>query len=267
MTTVYATLVDPSITRFDPGHGLPVLLKDLSAAIDSTTQQAPLINAATQAGVLIVISAAPLTGGVGSGPANVLVTSFNTRTGDVLLTRADVIATGLTASDIGAGTGGGGAVSSVQGRTGDVVLTKSDITGTGLVAADLNAVPQTTTVGGHSLSGNVTLVKGDVGLGNVDNTADANKSVLSATKLTTARTINGASFDGSINITIPPSGFPSFACVVVWDGTGSQPARPVTAAGQPVFYLTPAANQPATGGTVGGGGNAVANLDIWLRLG
>lgn len=45
------------------------------------------------------------------------------------------------------------------------------------------------------------LAKGDVGLGNVDNTADANKNVLSATKLTTARTIDGVSFDGTANIT------------------------------------------------------------------
>jgi hypothetical protein len=47
--------------------------------------------------------------------------------------------------------------------------------------------------------------KSDVGLGNADNTADASKNVLSATKLTTARTINGVSFDGSANITIADS--------------------------------------------------------------
>jgi hypothetical protein len=41
-----------------------------------------------------------------------------------------------------------------------------------------------------------------VGLGNVDNTADVNKEVLSATKLTTARQINGVNFDGTANITI-----------------------------------------------------------------
>jgi phage-related tail fiber protein len=41
----------------------------------------------------------------------------------------------------------------------------------------------------------------DVGLGNVDNTADNAKSVLSAAKLTTARTINGSSFNGTANIT------------------------------------------------------------------
>lgn len=56
-----------------------------------------------------------------------------------------------------------------------------------------------------------TLDKGAVGLGNVDNTADAEKAVASAGKLTTARTIalSGAatgtatSFDGTDNITIP----------------------------------------------------------------
>ena len=57
-------------------------------------------------------------------------------------------------------------------------------------------------------TGAVTLAKGDVGLGSVDNTADANKTVLSAAKLTTARTIQtnlatttAASFNGSANVT------------------------------------------------------------------
>jgi hypothetical protein len=48
----------------------------------------------------------------------------------------------------------------------------------------------------------LSLVKADVGLGSVDNTADAAKNVLSATKLTTARNINGVAFDGTGNITI-----------------------------------------------------------------
>lgn len=39
------------------------------------------------------------------------------------------------------------------------------------------------------------------GLNLVDNTADSAKNVLSATKLTTARTINGVSFDGTADIT------------------------------------------------------------------
>jgi hypothetical protein len=54
-------------------------------------------------------------------------------------------------------------------------------------------------------TGNVTITSSDVGLGSVDNTADANKAVLSATKLTTARTINGVLFDGTANITVADS--------------------------------------------------------------
>ncbi|EHQ88303.1 tail fiber protein [Desulfosporosinus youngiae] len=53
------------------------------------------------------------------------------------------------------------------------------------------------------------LTKSDVGLGNVDNTADSAKNVASAAKLTTARTISltgdvtgSASFDGSANASI-----------------------------------------------------------------
>lgn len=47
------------------------------------------------------------------------------------------------------------------------------------------------------------VTKAQVGLGNVDNTADASKEVLSATKLKTARTIGGVSFDGSADINLP----------------------------------------------------------------
>lgn len=51
-------------------------------------------------------------------------------------------------------------------------------------------------------SGVVSLVKDDVGLNNVDNTADVNKTVMAAAKLQNARTINGVGFDGTSNITI-----------------------------------------------------------------
>lgn len=90
-----------------------------------------------------------------------------------------------------------------DGDKGDVV-----VSGTGLVWTFDSSV---VTAYSRSLLASATaaawktllaLVKGDVGLGNVDNTADAAKNVLSATKLTTARTINGTSFDGTANITI-----------------------------------------------------------------
>ena len=61
-------------------------------------------------------------------------------------------------------------------------------------------------------TGTVTLVKADVGLGNVDNTADVDKVVASASKLTIARTIElsgvvtgSVSFDGSVNASITTS--------------------------------------------------------------
>ena len=49
------------------------------------------------------------------------------------------------------------------------------------------------------------VTKSQMELGNVDNTADSAKKVLSATKLTTSRKINGVSFDGSKDITIADS--------------------------------------------------------------
>jgi hypothetical protein len=52
-------------------------------------------------------------------------------------------------------------------------------------------------------TGIVTLDKNDVGLNNVDNTADSAKNVATAATLTTARTIGGVSFDGSANINLP----------------------------------------------------------------
>lgn len=63
-------------------------------------------------------------------------------------------------------------------------------------------------------TGNIVLTPANLGLGNIDDTADADKNVLSATKLTTPVTIGlsgivtstPASFDGSKNILIPITG-------------------------------------------------------------
>lgn len=71
------------------------------------------------------------------------------------------------------------------------------------IAADGTISADVTSVAGRT--GAVVLTKSDVGLANVDNTADANKVVASAAKLTTARTINGVSFDGTANITVADS--------------------------------------------------------------
>lgn len=59
----------------------------------------------------------------------------------------------------------------------------SNLSGTNTGDQDLSGyAPITRTVGGHALSADVVLVKADVGLGNVDNTSDANKPVSTATQ-------------------------------------------------------------------------------------
>lgn len=51
-----------------------------------------------------------------------------------------------------------------------------------ITVADSTKVPTTRTVNGLALSANISLVKGDIGLGNVDNTSDANKPISTATQ-------------------------------------------------------------------------------------
>ena len=82
-----------------------------------------------------------------------------------------------------------GNVRSVNGETGDVQLDAADIpydSNTTTKAAIDSKVPQTTTVNGHALSGNVSVSKSDVGLGNVINTGDSATPVSGGTtKFTT----------------------------------------------------------------------------------
>ena len=61
-------------------------------------------------------------------------------------------------------------------------------------------VPQTRTVNGHALTGNITITKSDVGLGNVDNTSDVDKPVSTAQATAISTAINAldvASVGGS----------------------------------------------------------------------
>lgn len=86
-----------------------------------------------------------------------------------------------------------------------IIFTREDATTFTLDVSDLyDDTNLVTSVAGRN--GAVILDKSDVGLGNVDNTADSAKAVLSATKLATARNISGVSFNGSADITIPYSG-------------------------------------------------------------
>lgn len=117
-------------------------------------------------------------------------------TGATAVVKSDITALGIPAQD----TTYNAATTSAAGLMSSADKTKLD----GIAAgAQKNTI---TGVKGNSetsyRTGNVNITKGNIGLGNVDNTADANKNVLSATKLTTARKINDVSFDGSANINI-----------------------------------------------------------------
>lgn len=90
---------------------------------------------------------------------------------------------------------------------------------------------QLTTGNPHSVT------KTDLSLDNVDNTADANKEVLSATKLKTAITIGGISFDGSSSIALPgvnqlgnqdTTGLANTRCIKVVTTTGTAPNYVIT---------------------------------------
>lgn len=67
----------------------------------------------------------------------------------------------------------------------------------GLVPEQIGAVPDTRTVNGKSLAANIVLEKEDIGLGNVDNTADADKSVNYAASAGTAGSAEYATRSGT----------------------------------------------------------------------
>ena len=71
----------------------------------------------------------------------------------------------------------------------------------------LAAIPGTRTVNGHPLSADVTVTKSDVGLGNADNTSDANKPISTATqtaldaKVPTTTTVNSHALSANVTVT------------------------------------------------------------------
>lgn len=77
---------------------------------------------------------------------------------------------------------GGAGAPSYRALTEADIPTISIAKTSGLQAALDAKVPATRTVNGHALSADVTVTKGDVGLGNADNTSDASKPVSAATQ-------------------------------------------------------------------------------------
>jgi len=175
---------DPTTTKGDiVGRGAAAPAVRIPVGADGTTLQAdstqplgvkwatsPAVPTSTQ-----VIAGAGLAGG-GALTGNVTLTnagvlSFNTRTGAITLSAADITgATGVinTRSVLaGAGMSGGGQltadvtlnalVTSVFGRTGAVVLTAADVSAGGGVPAARQVIAGTGMSGGGALSSDVTL--------------------------------------------------------------------------------------------------------------
>ena len=72
------------------------------------------------------------------------------------------------------------AASHGDGGTDEITVAQSQVTG---LTTDLDGkVPTTRTVNGHPLTADVTVTKSDLGLGNVDNTSDADKPISTATQ-------------------------------------------------------------------------------------
>lgn len=116
-------------------------------------------------------------------------TSSGTNTGDQTIT--------LTTDVTGAGTGSFAATIANSAVT---LAKQADMATASLVYRKTAGAgpPEVNTLA--TVKTDLALVKADVGLSNVDNTADASKSVSSAATLTTPRTINLASFNGSADI-------------------------------------------------------------------
>jgi len=130
-----------------------------------------------------------------------------------------------TVTTIATASGTGNAITSLSATNGVITPTKG-----------ATFVTTSRKINNKPLSDDITLTASDVGLGNVDNTADADKSVASAvnatnatnaTKLTNARTIDGVNFDGSANIihygtaTVNSSGLATVSCAGFTLATGA----------------------------------------------
>ncbi len=116
----------------------------------------------------------------------------------------------------------------------------------------------------NGLTGVVVLSKSHVGLGNVDNTADSAKSVLSATKWTTARTISlsgvtatAQTIDGSGNVVVPITAVPATLL------TGTASVNTTGSAGSLTTARTISATGDATWSvSFNGAANATAALTL-----
>ena len=111
--------------------------------------------------------------------------------------------------------------------------------------------------------GVVTLSKADVGLANVDNTADSAKNVASASKLTTSRTIGGVPFNGTASINLPGVNIAGNQNTTGNAATATTATKLSTASGSALSYSARAwVNFNGTGTvTIRGSGNVSSIVD------
>ena len=136
------------------------------------------------------------------------------------------------------------------------IKTYMGVSGVNTGDQDLSALAlKATTVNGQPLSANVVITKSDVGLGNAENTSDADKPVSTATSTalsgkqstlvsgTNIKTINGNTLLGSGDLVVSGSGTVTSASVVSANGfTGTV----ATATTTPAITLTLGAITPTT---------------------
>lgn len=172
----------------------------------------------------------PITASIGTGKvtsshiADGTITSTDIAAQTIKSTNLSAISTFGTSGQVLTSNGSGGFSWGSATGTGDMNKTTYDPAGISQQVVGLTATQTLTnkTLTSPIITNPSGLVKANVGLSLVDNTADANKNVWSATKLTTARKINGISFDGTADITIPVSvsGDPNLNAVSILATTG-----------------------------------------------
>lgn len=224
-----------------------------SAGLDSARIFTPGAGVSfADAGGRLTINLNDLTPKIGGGfPVTFLVTGAT----NLIL---PVLGTLATLGDVS--TAVGGSVTSFNTRTGAVTLTSVDVT------TALTYSP--TSVTGLTGVQSVAAFKTGLSINNVDNTADAAKNVLSATKLFTSRSItltgDGAwtvNFDGSANVTAPLTLATVNANTGPWGSATQSPQITLDAKGR----ATAAANvtiTPAVGSITGLGSGVGAALAV-----
>lgn len=101
-------------------------------------------------------------------------------------------------------------------------------------------VPVSRTVGGHALTGNVALVKDDVGLANVDNTADASKPVSTAQATADTAVQTAAASDATTKAAAAQAASAPLPIVTPSSPTTGQTISAATGKSDETLYITPA---------------------------